>query len=129
MTQPATDWGEGLGITCEAAAAITQFSAVVLSAGTNGYPVATMTSATTNVCGGICQDTATAAGQLVTVRVQGTSLARAGGTVAPGVYVGPTTGTGVLVSGGTDRVGISLNHENVASGDIFPIVIVQSDNA
>lgn len=124
MTIPATDYGSGIDITCEAAAAITRFSCVVLSAGTNGYPVATATASTTAVIGGFIQDEATAAGQLVNVRIAGTTLAIAAGTIAPGVAVGPSGATaGRVTTSPTIPCGRTIQHENAAASDRFPILI------
>lgn len=121
---PAVDYGTGIEITCEAAAALTRFSCVVLSAGSNGYPVATATASTTAVIGGYVQDAPTAAGQLCSVRISGTTLAIASGAIAPGVAVGPSGVTaGRVTTSPTIPCGRSINPANAAAGELFPVLI------
>ncbi len=120
----ATDHG-GLDVTFTASAAVTQYYVVELAS----TGKVNMTNATTDVPLGVAQEAATADGDEIAVRIQGTTKVKAGGAINPGAWVGPTA-AGKVDTQATDnapKIGIYIGSAACADGDIIEIVLTQHE--
>lgn len=117
----AVDFG-GLDITFVAGEAIDQYAPVTLES--DGQ--LDECDATTDVCIGIAQNSADAAGDPVIVRVNGVSKCVAGGVIAAGGAVGPDATAGqceAYVAGTHTMLGIHIGTAAAAAGDVIPVLI------
>ena len=112
----------GTDIPMEVTAAVAQYTFVMGSGGT-GKTVANATAASSNVFG-IAQEAATASGDVISIRVVGTSKLKLGGTVNCGdPIVSGAAGVGVASAFASDDKIAAFATEYGVSVDIIEVVL------